>query len=59
LWHIPLILALGGQRQADLCEFEASLVYKEFQDSWSYTEKPKPTNQPTKNFLRKFLKDEF
>ena len=23
----PLILALGRQRQADLCEFEATLVY--------------------------------
>ena len=27
-WHTPLIPALGRQRQADLCEFEASLVYK-------------------------------
>jgi len=26
-WHTPLILALGD-RQADLCEFKASLVYK-------------------------------
>ena len=25
-WHMPLIPALGRQRQADLCEFEASLV---------------------------------
>ena len=25
---MPLISALGRQRQADLCEFEASLVYK-------------------------------
>ncbi|MGU7584773.1 hypothetical protein ACV24V_14795 [Enterococcus faecalis] len=25
-WHTPLIPALGRQRQADLCEFEASLV---------------------------------
>ena len=24
-WHSPLIPALGSQRQADLCEFEASL----------------------------------
>ena len=31
---MPLITALGRQRQTDLCEFEASLVYKsEFQDS--------------------------
>ena len=26
-WHMSLILALGRQRQADVCEFEASLVY--------------------------------
>jgi hypothetical protein len=25
---MPLISALGRQRQADLCEFKASLVYK-------------------------------
>ena len=28
-WHIPLVLALRRQRQADLCEFKASLVYRE------------------------------
>ena len=27
-WYRPLIPALGRQRQADLCEFKASLVYK-------------------------------
>ena len=27
-WHMPLILALGRQRQSDLCEFKASLIYK-------------------------------
>ena len=26
-WCTPLIPALGSQRQVDLCEFEASLVY--------------------------------
>jgi len=26
-WRMPLLTALGRQRQADLCEFEASLVY--------------------------------
>ena len=26
-WHILLILLLGRQKQADLCEFEDSLVY--------------------------------
>ena len=30
---MPLILAFGSQRQVDLCEFVASLVYKSlFQD---------------------------
>ena len=27
-WHTPLSPALGSQRQADLCEFKASLVYR-------------------------------
>ena len=27
-WHTPLILALGRQRQEDLCEFKVSLVYR-------------------------------
>jgi hypothetical protein len=27
-WHIPLILEFGRQRQADLFEFKASLVYR-------------------------------
>ena len=27
-WHMPFIPALGRERQADLCEFKASLVYK-------------------------------
>ena len=27
-WHTPLIPALGRLRQADLCEFETSLVFK-------------------------------
>ena len=26
-WHMPLISALGRQKQMDLCVFEASLVY--------------------------------
>ena len=28
LWRTPLIPAFGRQRQVDLCEFEASLVYR-------------------------------
>ena len=40
-WYMPLVTVLRRQRYADLCGFEASLVYKnEFQDSQSYTEKP-------------------
>jgi hypothetical protein len=27
-WHSPFIPVLGKQRQADLCEFKASLVYR-------------------------------
>ena len=27
-WCMPIIPALGRQRQADLCEFKNSLVYK-------------------------------
>ena len=27
-WHTPLIPSLGRQRQADLCAFETSLVYR-------------------------------
>ena len=40
---MPLIPALGKQKQADLCEFDASLVYKRssIQVSQDYcTEKP-------------------
>ena len=38
-WCMPLIPELRRQRQVDLCESEASLVYK-FQDCQGYTEKP-------------------
>jgi hypothetical protein len=34
-----LIPSLGGLRQADLCEFEATLVYIEFQDSQWYIQR--------------------
>ena len=46
--HTPLIPALGKQRQVNLYELEANLVYKEFQDSQDgYTEKQ--TNKQTNN----------
>lgn len=34
--HMPLIPALGKQKQFDLCEFKAGLQ-NEFQDNESYT----------------------
>lgn len=34
-----VVPALGRQRQADLHEFETSLVYKVFQDSQGYTQR--------------------
>ena len=53
-WHTPLILALGSQTQADLCEFEASLVYKvssrtarAFTQSIPVLEKRKRKKNPT------------
>ena len=36
---MPLIPALKRQRQADLCEFKASLGYIEFQDSPGYIQR--------------------
>ncbi|KAL6086154.1 hypothetical protein STEG23_037941 [Scotinomys teguina] len=51
----PVISALGRQRQADLCEFEASLVYKsKFQDSQGYTEKLCFELAPYKKILELF-----
>jgi hypothetical protein len=37
---MPLISALRRQRQEDLCEFEASLVYRVSSSSQSYTGNP-------------------
>jgi hypothetical protein len=40
-WHVTLIPALWKERQLDLCEFEASLVYRVSSlNSQGYTEKP-------------------
>ena len=46
-WCTPLIPALGRQKQVDLCEFKARLVYMEFQDSQGYTEKHTHTHTHT------------
>lgn len=45
---MPLIPALGKQRQAELCEFETSLVYRETQDSQGYIEEPLTKPNQTK-----------
>jgi hypothetical protein len=39
-WHMPLIPALGRQRQADFWVRGQPGLQSEFQDSQSYTEKP-------------------
>ena len=47
----PLIPALRSQRQADLCEFEANLVYRVSSRPAredSYTETPRPRKQTNK-----------
>lgn len=55
-WCMPLIPVFRKKRLVDICEFEASLVYKsEFQDNQEYTEKlclekqNKQTTTTTKN----------
>lgn len=46
---MPLIIALGRQRQADLLEFEASIVYMcSGQPGWSCFKPSKPTEQKKK-----------
>ena len=42
---MPLIPALGRQRQVDLCEFD---LQSEFQDSLGYTENPVLTKEKKK-----------
>ena len=39
-WHMPLILILGRQRQVDLCQFKASLVYFENSETPRVIERP-------------------
>jgi hypothetical protein len=52
-WHMPLILALGRQRQVDFWDGGQPGLHSEFQDSQSYTEKPclNPTPPPKKEKL--------
>ena len=68
-WHTPLIPALRRQRQVDLCELEASLVYKESSrtaraitqrghvsknQAESNNDKKPPTNQTNKQIKNGF-----
>jgi hypothetical protein len=51
--HVSLIPAFRRQRQADLCEFKDSLVYREsYRTAWDMKKPPpkktKNKNQPTK-----------
>ena len=51
--HLLIILALGRQRQEDLCEFEANLVYR----ASSRTDfKATPRNPVSKNQKREKMK---
>jgi hypothetical protein len=54
--QMPLIPALGRQRQADLCESRPGCKQGENQDSQGYTERPcleKTTNNNTKQTIQK------
>jgi hypothetical protein len=58
-WHRPLIPALGRQRQRELCEFKAILVYiVSFRIARSYIEKPclKTNKNISKGYLFYFEK---
>ena len=56
---MPLIPALGRQQQVDLCEFEASLVYRASSRTSSKSteklclKKPKPKQNKTKSKTNK------
>ena len=48
-WRTPLFPALGRQRQADLCEFEASLVYRaSSRTTWAVTQRNPVLKNKTK-----------
>ena len=46
-WHMPLIPALWSQRQVDLKEFEASLVY-------TVSSKPARATQHSETLLKRY-----
>jgi hypothetical protein len=54
LWHMPLIPALGRQRQKDFWVRGQPGLQSELQDSQGYTEKPY-LEKPKKKKLVKFL----
>ena len=59
-WRMPLIPALGRQRQADFWVLGQPGLQSEFQDSQGYTEKPcleKQTNKQTKKQTKKKRKN--
>jgi hypothetical protein len=48
-WHITLFPALGRQRQADVCEFKASLVYRVISRTARATQRNPVSQQQTNN----------
>jgi len=46
--HTPLVPALRSQRQADLCEFEASLVYRTCSQKAKATQRNLVSKKPEK-----------
>ena len=60
-WHTPLIPTLRRQRQADLCEFEASLVYRVSSRTLSAIERDYVSKKwealapPTSTLIKKIL----
>jgi hypothetical protein len=52
LWHTSLIPALGRQRQAELCELEASLIYRVISKTARATQR-NPSEKPTRKKEKK------